>query len=98
MIFELHLVNLGSGMFCIATLLTNLLHVPAPYLPLTDDEDDSPCISDEDTMIDLLCDEIVILTGVKVERSCNDGEAPLQMIKHKSRRYDLKQYTMKAVL
>ena len=49
-------------------------------------------------MIDLLCDEIVILTGVKVERSCNDGEAPLQMIKHKSRRYDLKQYTMKAVL
>ncbi|KAM3260270.1 hypothetical protein ACQJBY_051498 [Aegilops geniculata] len=98
MMSQLHLVNLGSGMFCVATVLRDLVRLPRVYDPWTDDEDGSPRTSDEDDMMIVLGDEIVILTGVKVERCCGGGEAPLQMIKHKSRRYDLKEHTMKSVL
>ncbi|KAM3402065.1 hypothetical protein ACQJBY_006173 [Aegilops geniculata] len=80
-----HLVNLGSGMFCIATVLRTILRT-------------FMCSSDDEDMMDIMDEEFVILTGVEVERCCNDSEAPIQMIKHKSKRYDLKDHTMKSVL
>ncbi|CAM0909339.1 unnamed protein product [Alopecurus aequalis] len=95
LIHELYLVNLGSGMFCIAT------HIRIMWSPPPDDgdlttEDSSSCNTDQEIpMMDIPTEEFVVLTGVKVERCCScDGP---QMIKHKSRRYDFRQ-TMKAVL
>jgi hypothetical protein len=78
-ISELYLVNLGSGMFCIATLLRTMFY---PY-------DEDMCIIDE---------EFVVLTGVKVERCCNGSEYPVQMTKHKSKRCNLKRFSLKSVL
>ncbi|VAH16886.1 unnamed protein product [Triticum turgidum subsp. durum] len=88
-ISENHLVNLGSGMFCIATLLRTILHTFSP---------DSPCSSGEEIMMDMMDGEFIFLTGVEVERCCNEGQAPFKMIKHKSIYYDLKHCTIKSVL
>lgn len=85
LVSDLHLVNLGSGMFCIATLLRTMFYPDSPY---TSDED----------IIDIIDEEFIVLTGVKVERCCNDIEAPVKMIKHKSKRYVLKGLSLKSVL
>jgi hypothetical protein len=96
-IHGVHLANLGSGMFCIATKIMTMVTPPRT----THDEDTVMYTSDEEAngmVMDYPEEDFVILTGVKVERCCGcDG---LRMIKHKSKRYDLllRGHTLKAVL
>ena len=92
---ELHLVHLGSGMLCIVTLLGTMFS-PADTT-YTSESSDSAWTSDENKA-EICEEEFPVFTGVKVERCYNDGEAPLQMIKHKSKRFDLRHHCVKAVL
>ncbi|XBH72645.1 hypothetical protein VPH35_099891 [Triticum aestivum] len=100
-----HLLNLGSGMFCIATQIRTMLRVSEEdtssrhsSCTTSDGDTSSPDYSDVEMITDIIEEDFVILTGVKVERCRNDAEAPLQMITHKSKRYDFIQHMMKTVL
>jgi hypothetical protein len=96
-IHGVHLANLGSGMFCIATEIMTMVS------PICTSHDEEMVMdtSDEEAngmVLDYAEEDFVILTGVKVERCCGcDG---LRMIKHTSKRYDLllRGHTLKAVL
>ncbi|KAK1612490.1 hypothetical protein QYE76_036163 [Lolium multiflorum] len=98
----LHLVNLGSGKFCIGT------HISITWSrPCTSGDDDMSTTDDSSSwnsepepempMMDIIRrEDFLVLTGVEVKR-CSSCEG-LQMIKHKSRRYDFRLLPMVAVL
>jgi hypothetical protein len=69
---ELHLLNLGLGKFCVATLFGTMM--PNCWYSYSDEED-----MDGD-------EECAVFTGLEVKRS-NNGDGPLQLIKHMSKRY-----------
>jgi hypothetical protein len=69
---HLQLLNLGLGKFCVATLFGTLLRTC------------SHSISDEEDMLD--DEEHAVFTGLEVKRG-NDGDGPLQLIRHMSKRY-----------
>jgi hypothetical protein len=92
-ISSLHLVNLGSSKFCIAT------HIRITWSgPCTSGDDDMSTTDDSSSwnsdpeipMTDdiIRSEEFLVLTGVKVER-CSSCEG-IHMIKHKSRHYNFR--------
>uniref|UniRef100_A0ACD5UB93 Uncharacterized protein n=1 Tax=Avena sativa TaxID=4498 RepID=A0ACD5UB93_AVESA len=81
-----HLVNLGSGRFCIATSFrAEVKHAVIAYGFSSDEEQVE---IDEYT-------EATLLTGVDVVRC---GSGALEMIKHKSRLYDIEGMNIRCVL
>ncbi|TVU41747.1 hypothetical protein EJB05_15293, partial [Eragrostis curvula] len=82
-----HLVNLGSGRFCVAKIFQVDKRVYQRCYSLHNHD------SDEDTKLE---DEFAVLTGVEVVR---DGErGGLRMVKHKSKRYKFTSDCIKWVL
>ncbi|CAM0951979.1 unnamed protein product [Alopecurus aequalis] len=77
---QLHLVNLGSGKFCVATFFGTMLR-NVPYPSDHRYSSDYEYSSDEDTE-----EEYVVFTGLEVKRS-DDGDGSLQLIKHMSKGY-----------
>jgi hypothetical protein len=82
-----HLVNLGSGRFCIATTFHNrkdVKHTTITYGFSSDEE-----------QVDIEYGEVTLLTGVEVVRR---GSGELEMVKHKSQLYDVQGMTVHSVL
>jgi hypothetical protein len=82
-----HLVNLGSGRFCIATTFQNrkdVKHTTITYGFSSDEE-----------QVEIEYGEVTLLTGVEVVRR---GSGGLEMIKHKSQLYDVQGITIHCVL
>ncbi|CAM0951981.1 unnamed protein product [Alopecurus aequalis] len=78
---QLHLLNLGSGRFCVATFFGTMLR-NVPYPPDHRYSSDYEYSSDEDTEEN----EYAVFTGLEVKRS-SDGDGSLQLIKHMSKGY-----------
>ncbi|VAH42942.1 unnamed protein product [Triticum turgidum subsp. durum] len=83
---QLHLFNLGLGKFCVATFFGTELRTC----------DMSPYSTDSDYE-DTYGREFAVFTGLEVKRR-NDGEGPLQLIRHMSKRFSIGSRNIECVL